>query len=95
MNWQEFTKISLHFPNTTNNSNHQKYTSKREDRKLDWSPDFRYLLVPNLDDKVIPTLCALDRHNDFQISHTFIGPFSSINCIKFSPLLFNVLFFFC
>jgi len=34
-------------------------------------------------------VCALDRVVDFKISHVFMGPFSSINCIKFSPVLYK------
>ena len=33
----------------------------REERKIDWSPDCNFLLVPSLDDKLLPILCALER----------------------------------
>ena len=65
----------------------EKYTSKREDRKIDWSPDYRFLLIPSMDDRVVPIVCVLDRHADFKVTKTFIGPFSSINCVRFSPKL--------
>lgn len=29
---------------------------------MDWSQDCRYLLVPNLDDKLVPTVVCLDRN---------------------------------
>jgi WD40 repeat protein len=57
VSWELCSSISLNFPNISTT-----YTSKREDRKIDWSPDFRYLLVPSLDDRVVPVVCALDRH---------------------------------
>jgi len=64
------------------------FHSKREDRKIDWSPDYKYVLSPSLDDKIVPVVCALDRQ-DFEVKFTFMGPFSSINCIKFNPILFE------
>ena len=82
-NWDQFAEINLNFPN----SQTEKYTSKREDRKIDWSPDCRYILVPSMDDGVVPVVCALDRHQLFKVSKTFIGPFSSVNTVKFSPVL--------
>ena len=66
----------------------EMFNSKREDRKIDWSPDFKYILSPSLDDKIVPVVCALDRQ-DFDVKFTFMGPFSSINCIKFNPVLFE------
>lgn len=42
-----------------------KYGSKREDRKIDWSPDYRYILVPTLEDKIVPMVAAIDRNDNF------------------------------
>jgi protein HIRA/HIR1 len=49
--WVEETRVSLNFPQTTQ-GNPAKHTSKKEDRKIDWSPDYRFVLLPNLDDRV-------------------------------------------
>ncbi len=46
-------------------------------------------MVPSLDDKQVPSVAQIDRTQDFKIIKTFIGPFSSINCIKFSPMLYR------
>lgn len=81
--WEVFKAISLSF-----SPGKLQLNSKREDRKIDWSPDYKYLLSPSLDDKIVPVVCALDRQ-DFEVKFTFMGPFSSINCIKFNPLLFE------
>ena len=62
---------------------------KRQDRKIDCSPDYRYLMVPSLDDKQVPSVAQIDRTKDFSIVRTFIGPFSSINCLRFSPVLYR------
>ncbi len=48
------------------------------------------MLLPSLDDKVVPIVVGLDRQKDFAVSHIFMGPFSSINCIKFNPNLFRM-----
>lgn len=45
--------------------------------------------MPSLDDKIVPVVIALDRDKDFQIGAIFMGPFSSINCIKFNPHIYN------
>jgi protein HIRA/HIR1 len=42
-----------------------------------------------MDDRVVPVVCALDRHQDFKIAKTFIGPFSSVNSVRFSPVLYQ------
>lgn len=86
VSWEINATISLNFPGL---GSQDKYTSKREDRKIDWSPDYRYLLVPSLDDRIVPVVCALDRHRDFKVSKTFLGPFSSVNVVRFSPILYN------
>lgn len=82
-NWERINTISLSFmPGKVN------HTLKREDRKIDWSPDYKYILTPSLDDKIVPVVCAIDRQ-DFSVKFTYMGPFSSINCIRFSPRLFE------
>ena len=86
VSWELFATVCLNFPHM---NTAEKYTSKREDRKIDWSPDFRYLLVPSLDDRIVPVVCALDRHRDFKVTKTFLGPFSSVNVVRFSPILYN------
>jgi hypothetical protein len=53
----------------------------REERKIAWSPDCNFLLVPSLDDKILPVVCAIERQN-FEVLYSFTGPFSSINCGK-------------
>lgn len=40
--------------------------------------------------KTIPTVAILDRNENFQVVRTIIGPFSSINVVKFSPILFKM-----
>ena len=82
--WERSQTINL-------NLNPQKPLSsvaKREDRKIDWSPDFRYLLVPALDDRTVPLVVSLNRKNNSSARCVFTGPFSSINCVKFSPILY-------
>lgn len=64
------------------------YVSK-EERKMDFSADLNYLLVPSLDDKKMPFVCALKRSNNFQVEYVFAGPFSSITCVKFLPAIFE------
>lgn len=84
-NWSVSYRIDLNSPL------HEplKYGSKREDRKIDWSPDYRYILVPTLEDKIVPMVAAIDRNDNFQVKQIFMGPFSSINCVKFNPRLFR------
>ncbi|EAR94477.1 TUP1-like enhancer of split protein (macronuclear) [Tetrahymena thermophila SB210] len=84
--WEKSFIVSLTCPISSDIS---KITSKRDDRKIDWSPDYRYVLVPSLDDKIVPFVCALDRQKDFKVCKTFMGPFSSINCVKFNPNLYE------
>ncbi|CAD8192363.1 unnamed protein product [Paramecium pentaurelia] len=81
-NWKQEITVSLQIQG-------KQCTTKREDRKLDWSVDCRYLAVPNLDDKTIPTVAILDRNQNFQVVRTIVGPFSSINVVRFSPMLFK------
>lgn len=64
------------------------YVSK-EERMMDFSADLNYLLVPSLDDKKMPFVCALKRSNGFQVEYVFAGPFSSITCVKFFPAIFE------
>ena len=52
------------------------------------SPDNKFIVVPSLDDKLVPIICALDRQ-DFEVKFTYMGPFSSINCISFNPNLYK------
>ena len=81
-NWETvFLKNLLHEQGAKN------YNTKREDRKLDWSPDCRYLLVPGLDDRLVPSALLLDRTADFDVTFVFVGPFSSINALKFNPMI--------
>lgn len=61
----------------------------KEERLMDFSPDLAYLLVPSLDDKKMPFVCALKRSNNFQIDYVFAGHFSSITCVKFYPGIFE------
>jgi WD40 repeat protein len=61
----------------------------KEERLMDFSPDLNYLLVPSLDDKKMPFVCALKRSNNFQIEFVFAGHFSSITCVKFYPAIFE------
>jgi len=61
----------------------------KEERTIDFSPDLNYLLVPSLDDKKMPFVCALRRSQNFQVEATFAGPFSSITCVKFFPGIFD------
>lgn len=84
--WEKSYVVSLTCPIS---SDLTKLSSKRDDRKIDWSPDYRYVLVPSLDDKIVPFVCALDRQKDFKVCRTFMGPFSSINCVKFNQNLFQ------
>ena len=77
--WGEKDYIK-NFNNNKNNIISFKKIKKR-------SPDFKYIVSPSLDDKIVPMVCAIDRQ-DFKITHTFMGPFSSINCVKFNPHLF-------
>lgn len=42
-----------------------------------------------MDDKEVPVVCALDRNQNFKVVKTFLGPFSSVNAVKFSPVLYN------
>jgi len=83
--WDKSFVVSLTCPISVD---HAKISSKRDDRKIDWSPDYRYVLLPSLDDKIVPFVCALDRQKDFKVCKTFMGPFSSINCVKFNPNLY-------
>lgn len=82
--WEKSHTINLNL----NPSRSLKCTSKRDDRKIDWSPDFRYLLVPALEDRTIPLVVALDRNKQFTVRSIFVGSFSSVNCTKFSPILY-------
>jgi WD40 repeat protein len=61
----------------------------KEERLMDFSPDLNYLLVPSLDDKKMPFVCALKRSNNFQIDYVFAGHFSSITCVKCFPGIFE------
>lgn len=81
--WETFKNVNLSF-----SPGKPQFNSKREDRKIDFSPDFKYFLIPSLDDKIVPVVCALDRQ-DFDVKFTYMGPFSSINCIRFSPVLYE------
>lgn len=83
--WERSHTINL---NLTPMKPLKQFLAKREDRKIDWSPDFRYLLVPALDDRTLPLVVALNRNNNFAARCVFTGPFSSINCVKFSPVLY-------
>jgi protein HIRA/HIR1 len=38
----------------------------------------------------VPTVAALDRTRDFAIARCYMGPFSSINCIRFNPQLYRL-----
>ena len=63
---------------------------KNQPLKIDWSPDFRYLVVPAIDDKPVPYVVALDRNKAFGFKGIFMGPFSTINCVKFNPHLYEL-----
>ena len=38
----------------------------------------------------MPYIVALDRNKDFNFKGIFMGPFSSINCVKFNPHLYEL-----
>ena len=61
----------------------------KEERIMDFSPDLNFLLVPSLDDKKMPFVCALKRSANFNIEYIFAGPFSSITCVRFYPGIFE------
>jgi hypothetical protein len=60
----------------------------REERKIDISPNLKYVMVPNLDDKKLPLSFCISRDSNFEIKNIFGGSFSSVNCIKFIPRIF-------
>lgn len=70
--------------------NKKRIVPKNQCMKIDWSPDFRYLVSPAIDDKPVPYVVALDRNKSFNFKGVFIGPFSTINCIKFNPNLYEL-----
>lgn len=60
----------------------------REERKIDISPNLKYVVIPNLDDKKLPVSFAISRDANFEIKHIFGGSFASVNTIKFVPRIF-------
>ena len=56
---------------------------------MDWSPDFGYLLVPNINEIKSPSAILFDRHLNFKINRIFKGHTSPINCMKFNPLIYE------
>lgn len=58
--------------------------------KIDWSPDFRYILAPSIDNKPISYVTALERNSAFSVKGLFMGPFSTINCVRFNPNLYQL-----
>ncbi|CAD8130578.1 unnamed protein product [Paramecium sonneborni] len=81
-NWQQKFTISFQIQG-------KEFTTKREDRKLDQTIDCRYLAKSNLDQKTIPNVAISDRNSNFQVVRTILGPSSSINVARFSPMLFK------
>jgi hypothetical protein len=63
--------------------------SAKEERNMAFSPDLQYLLVPSLDDKRMPFVCALKRSQNFQVEYVFAGPFTSVTCVRFMPAIFQ------
>ena len=45
------------------------------------------MIVPGLDDRLVPSALLLDRNADFDVNFVFVGPFSSINALKFNPMI--------
>ena len=64
-------------------------TISKEERKIDFSPDLRYILAPSLYDRRMPHICAQDREKGFDIVSVMGGSFVPITCIKFMPCIFN------
>ena len=64
-------------------------TISKEERKIDFSPDLRYLLAPSLYDRKMPHICALDRQKNFEVAYVMGGSFVPITCIKFMPCIFQ------
>ena len=60
----------------------------REERRIDISPNLKYIVIPNLDDKKLPVTFAISRDANFEIKHVFGGSFASVNTIKFVPRIF-------
>lgn len=60
----------------------------REERKIDISPNLKYIIVPNLDDKKIPISFLFSWEANFNIIGVYGGSFASVNCIKFMPVIF-------
>ena len=83
-NWDIFKKVSLNLS--------PKYSSlscKRQRRSLTWSPDYNFLIVPSLDDSIVPLACAIDRQN-FEIKQCFFGHFSTINYVAFNSNIYLI-----
>lgn len=61
----------------------------KDERKMEFTPDLNYLLVPSLDDKKMPFMCALRRSTGFTCEYVFAGPFSPITSLRCHPTLFE------
>lgn len=61
----------------------------KDQRKMEFTPDLNYLLVPSLDDKKMPFLCAMRRSSGFQCEYVFAGPFAPITSLRCHPIIFE------
>lgn len=61
----------------------------KDERKMEFTPDLNYLLVPSLDDKKMPFMCALRRSAGFVCEYVFAGPFSPITSLRCHPTIFE------
>jgi WD40 repeat protein len=61
-----------------------------KDRKvMSWSPDYTLLACPNLNDSKVSTIAVFDREKDFSVKNILIGHKTPVNCMKFSPYIYE------
>lgn len=61
----------------------------KDRRVIDWSPDYGYVLVPNLNEFKVPIAVLFDRHSKFSVHMVISGHTYPITCIKFNPNIFE------
>lgn len=60
-----------------------------EHRVMDWSPDFGFIAVPNLNDSKISSGIIFDRNANFDLKEILVGHQAPLSCLKFSPIIYN------
>lgn len=63
--------------------------TSRDKRHADWSPQYSYFAVPNLNDSKLPTAIILDRNKNFSPKQIILGHQATISCLKFNPQVFE------